>query len=68
VLCVVVDYLLFVLLELCFPRSNIDVCRDWPKKKTVGNVTDEPDGNKNLSKRVRTSRVTSLETTKQTAI
>ena len=68
VLCVVVDYLLFVLLELCFPRSNIDVCRDWPKKKTVGNVTDEPDGNKNLSKRVRTSRVTSLETTKQTSI
>ncbi|KAK4888863.1 hypothetical protein LTR28_002865, partial [Elasticomyces elasticus] len=32
VLCVVVDYLLLVFLELWFPRSNIDICRDWPKK------------------------------------
>lgn len=33
VICVVIDYLLFVFLELCFPRRDIDICRDWPKKK-----------------------------------
>ena len=33
VLCVVIDYLLFVFLEVWFPRRNIDICRDWPKKK-----------------------------------
>ena len=32
VLCIVVDYLLYVFLELFFPRKNIDICRDWPKK------------------------------------
>lgn len=34
-LCVVVDYLLFVFLELWFPRSSIDVAKSWPKKKTA---------------------------------
>lgn len=34
-LCVVIDYLIFVFLELWFPRANIDICRDWPKKKIV---------------------------------
>ncbi|KAI9763650.1 MAG: Phosphatidylinositol N-acetylglucosaminyltransferase gpi3 subunit [Geoglossum simile] len=32
-LCVVVDFLLFVFLELWAPRANIDIARDWPKKK-----------------------------------
>lgn len=31
-LCVIVDYLLYVLLELFAPRSRIDICKDWPKK------------------------------------
>ncbi|KAL3424155.1 hypothetical protein PVAG01_03436 [Phlyctema vagabunda] len=31
-LCVVVDYLLFLLLEYCAPRENIDIARNWPKK------------------------------------
>ena len=31
-LCVIIDYLIFQLLELFFPRKNIDICRDWPKK------------------------------------
>lgn len=34
-ICVVVDYLLFVLLELFAPRSHIDIARDWPKKEVV---------------------------------
>jgi phosphatidylinositol glycan class A protein len=32
-LCVIVDYLLYVLLELFAPRSRIDICKDWPKKE-----------------------------------
>jgi phosphatidylinositol glycan class A protein len=34
-ICVVVDYLLFVLLEFVFPRSRIDLVRDWPRKHEV---------------------------------
>ncbi|KAH8819230.1 phosphatidylinositol N-acetylglucosaminyltransferase GPI3 subunit [Xylogone sp. PMI_703] len=31
-LCVVIDYLLFILLEFVAPRENIDIARNWPKK------------------------------------
>ncbi|KAK2037350.1 UDP-Glycosyltransferase/glycogen phosphorylase [Colletotrichum somersetense] len=31
-LCVVVDYLLFLFLELWFPREQIDICPEWPRK------------------------------------
>ncbi|KAI9809147.1 MAG: hypothetical protein M1825_002437 [Sarcosagium campestre] len=31
-LCVVIDYLLFVFLEIWAPRARIDIARDWPKK------------------------------------
>lgn len=31
-LCVVVDYLLYLILEFFAPRSRIDICKDWPKK------------------------------------
>ncbi|MCJ1308498.1 Phosphatidylinositol N-acetylglucosaminyltransferase gpi3 subunit [Agyrium rufum] len=34
-LCAVIDYLLFVFLEMWAPRSNIDIAKDWPKKKMV---------------------------------
>ena len=32
-LCVIVDYLLFLFLELWFPREGIDICPDWPRKE-----------------------------------
>ena len=32
-LCVVVDYLLFVFLEVWAPRANIDIAKSWPKKR-----------------------------------
>ncbi|KAL8407747.1 hypothetical protein RB594_006545 [Gaeumannomyces avenae] len=32
-LCVVLDYLLFLFLEFWYPRENIDICPDWPRKK-----------------------------------
>ncbi|KAJ5613028.1 Phosphatidylinositol N-acetylglucosaminyltransferase gpi3 subunit [Penicillium lagena] len=32
-LCVVTDFLLYVFLEMWFPRANIDIARSWPKKQ-----------------------------------
>lgn len=37
-LCVVIDYLLFVFLELLYPRNSIDIARDWPKKEAKGSL------------------------------
>ena len=31
-ICVIVDYLIYLLLEMFAPRSRIDICKDWPKK------------------------------------
>jgi phosphatidylinositol glycan class A protein len=31
-LCAVIDYLLYIILEIFAPRSRIDICKDWPKK------------------------------------
>ncbi|KAI1912382.1 Phosphatidylinositol N-acetylglucosaminyltransferase GPI3 subunit [Ophidiomyces ophidiicola] len=31
-LCALIDFLLYVFLELWMPRRNIDIARDWPKK------------------------------------
>lgn len=57
-LCVVIDYLLYVILEIFAPRSRIDICKDWPKKApkpTNGLVPppDTPAGIKGASKRKR---------------
>ncbi|KAF2194429.1 glycosyltransferase family 4 protein [Zopfia rhizophila CBS 207.26] len=40
-LCVIVDYLLFVLLEIFAPRSRIDIARNWPKKDIKGGKDKE---------------------------
>ena len=39
VICAVVDYLLWWVLEMLFPQSSIDVARDWPRKEGI--VTGE---------------------------
>ena len=31
-LCVLIDYLIFIFLEMWAPRANIDIARSWPKK------------------------------------
>ncbi|KAF2148398.1 glycosyltransferase family 4 protein [Myriangium duriaei CBS 260.36] len=64
VLCVIVDYLLFVFLEIIFPRKNIDICRDWPKKEWKN---DEPDvtGLKASKGTVRRIRDTSQSNTEK---
>jgi phosphatidylinositol glycan class A protein len=35
-LCVVIDFLIYVFLEMWFPRANIDIARSWPKKPPAG--------------------------------
>ncbi|EQB45550.1 Phosphatidylinositol N-acetylglucosaminyltransferase gpi3 subunit [Colletotrichum gloeosporioides] len=37
----IIDYLLFLLLELWFPRDKIDICPEWPRK-----VVDETEDSK----------------------
>lgn len=48
-LCVVIDYLIFILLEVCYPRGDIDIARNWPGKmreeKTGGREGKRRDGN-----------------------
>ncbi|KAF1995605.1 glycosyltransferase family 4 protein [Amniculicola lignicola CBS 123094] len=43
-LCVIVDYLLFVLLEIFAPRSRIDIARNWPKKIPIQMQSREKEG------------------------
>lgn len=40
-LCVVIDYLLFLLLEMLAPRDQIDIARSWPAKSAE--AIEEPD-------------------------
>ena len=35
--CVIVDYILYLVLEVFAPRSRIDICKDWPKKLSKEN-------------------------------
>ncbi|PHH61999.1 hypothetical protein CDD81_7690 [Ophiocordyceps australis] len=48
-LCVVIDYLFFLLLEWRFPRHYIDICPDWPRKKLAESAKKEPRGNSSSS-------------------
>ena len=43
-LCVIVDYLLFVFLEIFAPRARIDLARNWPKKSSDTGKENEKDG------------------------
>lgn len=44
-LCVVIDYLIYVLLEMLAPRGNIDIAKPWPRKRVDIGRSDvnEPD-------------------------
>ncbi|KAK3491232.1 phosphatidylinositol N-acetylglucosaminyltransferase GPI3 subunit [Neurospora hispaniola] len=42
--CVIIDYLIFLFLELVFPRESIDICPDWPRKKKVVDTRREGGG------------------------
>lgn len=41
VIVVVVDYLIFCILEVLYPRSHIDLCKPWPKVKKVKDENKE---------------------------
>jgi len=54
-LCVIIDYLLFQLLEMLAPRGGIDVCRSWPRKggldgRAETEAMDERDGERPAKK------------------
>lgn len=53
-LCVVIDFLLYVFLEMWFPRANIDIARSWPKKVRP---QDEKAANNNTRTRDRQEAV-----------
>lgn len=38
-LCAVIDYLLFMFLEVVAPRKNIDIARNWPRKPVINDKT-----------------------------
>ena len=40
-LCAVIDYLLFMFLEVWAPRANIDIAKNWPKKAAITSSTDQ---------------------------
>ncbi|PSN75005.1 phosphatidylinositol:UDP-GlcNAc transferase PIG-A [Corynespora cassiicola Philippines] len=43
-LCAIVDYLLYIFLEIFQPRSGIDICKNWPKKKPAKDDKDRDAG------------------------
>jgi phosphatidylinositol N-acetylglucosaminyltransferase subunit A len=43
-LCAVIDFLIFLFLEVWAPRSQIDIARDWPQKPFI-NDKNKPVGN-----------------------
>ncbi|KAI9845908.1 MAG: hypothetical protein M1837_004444 [Sclerophora amabilis] len=55
-LCVVVDYLLFVFLEIWAPRAGIDIARDWPKKIPAAKRDDIDSTSKDLPTHARRGR------------
>ncbi|QDS77641.1 Phosphatidylinositol N-acetylglucosaminyltransferase gpi3 subunit [Venturia effusa] len=43
-LCIVIDYLIFVFLELWAPKAGVDIVRDWPRKKPITTGEAHRDG------------------------
>ncbi|KAI6894304.1 phosphatidylinositol glycan, class A [Hortaea werneckii] len=44
VIVVVVDYLIFVMLEFLYPRDKIDVCKPWPEPRREEEAFKQDDG------------------------
>ena len=49
-LCAIIDYLIFLFLELWIPRGGIDIARDWPRKPFI-NDRNKPVENGYLRRR-----------------
>jgi phosphatidylinositol glycan class A protein len=52
-LCVLIDYLLYVFLELWWPRANIDIARSWPKKPVPHPDAAAAKASRNTRERIR---------------
>ena len=52
-LCVVIDYLFFLFLEWWFPRENIDICPDSPRKMLADNGKKEGQSNRSSTSQGR---------------
>ncbi|KAF2010965.1 glycosyltransferase family 4 protein [Aaosphaeria arxii CBS 175.79] len=55
-LCAIIDYLLYVFLEIFAPRSGIDIARTWPKKDPVRKEVDTGMARKKSSRHRREKR------------
>ena len=55
-LCVVIDYILFVVYELLAPRANIDIARSWPKKVVIEHLPAEDNQETGTLSRKRSAR------------
>lgn len=61
-ICVIVDYLLYLSLEIFAPRERIDICKDWPKKviqlkqEVNKRLVDDMDDERGIPIRKRSSR------------
>ena len=43
-LCAIIDYLIFLFLEIWAPRASIDICRDWPRKPFINDKNKPVEG------------------------
>lgn len=55
-LCAIIDYLIFLVLEVLAPRANIDIAREWPRKPFI-NDKNKPVENGMLRRRGYTDRM-----------
>ena len=55
-LCVVIDYLIFVFLEMWAPRAEIDIARNWPRKVTAEHKESKVDALEGKLGRKRSAR------------
>jgi phosphatidylinositol N-acetylglucosaminyltransferase subunit A len=55
-LCAIIDFLLFLFLEIWAPRANIDIARNWPRKPFI-NDKNKPVGNGVYWRRGNTDRM-----------
>lgn len=44
-LCAIIDYLIFIFLELLVPRVNIDLAKDWPRKPFINDKNKPVESN-----------------------
>ena len=58
-LSVIIDYLLFQLLEMLAPRANIDICKNWPRKASAKSRLGDEDGDEATPLRIARSRASS---------